>query len=100
MVTIFVKDLGTYVCTYTYVMCLHVKKNKRGIIGVASHGKYTRVTEHTLSEIIGEQIFTPVKFDILTMTMLPQKMMLHIHYLARGLYTYITGSLPSLIYFN
>ena len=55
----------------------------RGIIGVASHGKHTRATKH--AKKLGNKIFTcSVTPCMLTMTMLPERMMVHIHYLARN----------------
>ena len=62
-VIIFVED-----CTYFRQTKLNMI-SARNITGVASHGKHTRATEHV----------TPC---MLTMTLLPERMLVRVHYLA------------------
>ena len=54
----------------------------RGITGVASHGKHTRATEHVkkLGNKIEQNFFTcSVTPCMLTMTMLPEKMLVRVY---------------------
>ena len=67
---------------YGHYFCRKIKYDSaRDITGVASHGKHARATEPVKKLENKKFSVTPC---MLTMTLLPERMMVHVHYLAHN----------------